>query len=48
MSLHGPTAGMALAEKLLVVRTREGQPRKLKANEVQRAFEQRRGSATLC
>ncbi len=45
--LRGRTAGMALAEKLLVVRTREGKPEKLKANAVQRAFEQRRGSENI-
>ncbi len=45
--LRGRTPGIALAEKLLVVRTREGQPKKLKANEVQKAFEQRRGARNI-
>ena len=46
-SLSGPTLGMALAEKLLVVRTREGRPGKLKANKVQRAFENKRGQRNI-
>ena len=37
-SLRGPTVITTLAERLLVVRTREGRPGKLKANKVQRAF----------
>ncbi|MGA3135662.1 MAG: terminase [Terracidiphilus sp.] len=41
-SLRGRTVGMALAERLLVVRTREGRPAPLKANAAQRAFERRR------
>jgi hypothetical protein len=41
-SLRGPTMVVALAEKLLVVRTRDGQPGNLKANKVQRAFENKR------
>jgi hypothetical protein len=45
--LRGRTPGMVLAEKLLVVRTREGTPQKLKANEVQKAFEQRRGTRNI-
>ncbi len=47
VSLRGRTPGMALAEKLLVVRTREGKPQKLKANEVQKAFELRRGTRNI-
>ena len=46
-SLSGPTLGMVLAEKLLVVRTREGRPGKLKANKVQRAFENKRGQRNI-
>ena len=46
-SLHGPTVGMALAERLLVVRTREGRPGKLKANKVQMAFENKRGRRNI-
>ena len=38
---------MVLAERLLVVRTREGRPGKLKANKVQRAFEQKRGQRNI-
>jgi hypothetical protein len=45
--LRGSTVGMALAERLLVVRTREGRPGKLKANKVQRAFEQKRGQRNI-
>jgi hypothetical protein len=41
--LRGRTVGMALAAKLLLVRTREGWTAPLRANEAQRAFEQRRG-----
>ena len=41
-SLKGRTAGMALAAALLVVRSRNGSPRKLQANAVQKAFEMRR------
>ena len=46
-SLRGPTVGMVLAERMLVVRTREGRPGKLKANKVQRAFEQKRGQRNI-
>ncbi len=46
-TLCGRTAGMALAEKLLVVRTRAGRPRKLQANTVQRAFEMHRGELNI-
>ena len=38
---------MALAEKLLVVRTRAGKPAKLKANAVQKEFERRRGQRNI-
>ena len=38
---------MALAEQLLVVRTRDGRPGKLKANAVQRAFEKKRGQRNI-
>jgi hypothetical protein len=41
--LRGRTVGMALAEKLLLVRTREGWTAPLKANAAQRAFERQRG-----
>ena len=46
-SLHGLTVGMAMAEKLLLVRTREGWTAPLKANAVQRAFERRRGEKNI-
>ena len=46
-SLRGRTLGMALAEKLLFVRTREGWTAQLKANAVQRAFERRRGERNI-
>ncbi len=46
-SLRGPTMSTALAERLLVVRTREGRPGKLKANKVQRAFEKMRGQRNI-
>jgi len=46
-SLGGRTAGMALAEALLVVRARNGKPRALEANAVQRAFELRRGKQNI-
>jgi len=46
-SLRGRTAGMALAEALLVVRARNGKPRALEANAVQRAFELRRGKQNI-
>jgi hypothetical protein len=47
VSLQGPTVGVELAERLLVVRTREGRPGKLKANKVQRAFENKRGQRNI-
>ena len=43
----GRTVGMALAEELLVVRTREGRTGRLKANAVQGAFERRRGQRNI-
>jgi hypothetical protein len=45
--LRGRTVGMVLAEKLLLVRTREGWTAPLKANEAQRAFERRRGKRNI-
>ena len=45
--LRGRTVGMALAERLLVVRTREGVAGPLKANAAQRAFERRRGERNI-
>ena len=41
-SLGGRTVAITLAEQLLVVRTRAGRAAKLRANAVQRAFEERR------
>ena len=46
-SLRGRTVGMVLAERLLLVRTREGKPAPLRANAVQRAFERRRGERNI-
>lgn len=46
-SLRGRTVGMALAAKLLLVRTREGCPAPLRANAAQRAFERRRGEKNI-
>ena len=48
ISLRGRTVGMALAEKLLLVRTRAGWTGTLKANAAQRAFERRRRFSGLC
>jgi hypothetical protein len=45
--LEGLTVGMALAEKLLLVRTREGWTAPLCANEAQRAFELHRGERNI-
>ncbi len=45
--VRGRTVGMALAEQLLLVRTRAGRPMKLKANAAQRAFEVRRGERNI-
>jgi hypothetical protein len=41
------TVGMALAEQLLLVRTREGKPARLRANAAQREFERRRGQRNI-
>jgi hypothetical protein len=46
-SLGGQTVAMALAETLLMVRTRGGQAAPLKANTIQSAFEQRRGARNI-
>jgi len=46
-SLRGRTVGMALAERLLFVRTREGWTAPLKANAAQKAFERRRGERNI-
>jgi len=46
-SLRGRTVGMALSERLLLVRTREGWTAPLKANVAQRAFERRRGARNI-
>ena len=43
----GLTVGMALAELLLQVRTREGRTAPLRANAAQRAFERRRGERNI-
>jgi len=45
--LRGLTVGMALAEQLLQVRTREGWTAPLRANAAQRAFELRRGERNI-
>ncbi len=45
--LRGLTVAMALADQLLVVRTREGRPGKLIANKVQKAFEKKRGQRNI-
>jgi hypothetical protein len=47
VSLRGRTVGMALAEQLLLVRTREGWTSALKANAAQRAFERLRGERNI-
>jgi hypothetical protein len=46
-SLRGRTVAMALAEQILVVRTRDGKGAPLRANAVQRAFEERRGERNI-
>ena len=43
----GSNVAIALAEALLVVRTREGKPTMLEANAVQRAFEEKRGQRNI-
>ena len=45
--LGGTTIGMELAEKLLLVRTREGWTAPLRANDAQRAFDQIRGERNI-
>jgi len=45
--LQGRTVGIALAEMLLQVRTREGWTAPLKANAAQRAFDRRRGQGNI-
>jgi hypothetical protein len=45
--LGGRTVGIALAEELLVVRSRNGKPLKLKVNAVQEAFERKRGQRNI-
>jgi hypothetical protein len=47
ISLGGCTVAMALAERLLCVRTRSGVTSPLRANLVQRHFEQRRGEKNI-
>jgi len=47
MELKGRTVGMALAERLLLVRTKEGGTARLTANAVQQAFERRRGRRNI-
>jgi hypothetical protein len=47
VSLQGRTVGMALAEQLLLVRTREGWTAPLKANAAQASFERRRGERNI-
>lgn len=47
VSLGGRTVGTVLAERLLLVRTREGWTAPLKANAAQRAFERRRGERNI-
>jgi hypothetical protein len=46
-ALRGRTVGIALAEKLLFVRTKDGWTAPLKANATQRAFERRRGQKNI-
>jgi hypothetical protein len=46
-SLRGQTVGMALTERLLLVRARDGWTRPLKANAAQREFERRRGERNI-
>jgi hypothetical protein len=45
--LRGRSVWMALAEQLLVVRTRDGRPAPLKSNATQKAFERRRGQRNI-
>ena len=46
-SLGGYTVAMAVSEKLLLVRTRDGWTAPLKANATQRSFERRRGARNI-
>lgn len=46
-SLRGRTVAMQMAEAMLVVRGRDGRPALLKANQVQKAFERRRGQRNI-
>ncbi len=46
-SLRGRTVGMALAARLLAVRTRDGATGRLRANPAQREFERRRGRQNI-
>ena len=43
----GRTVAMAMAEAVLVVRSRDGKPAKLKANAVQKEFDKRRGQRNI-
>ena len=45
--LDGRTALIAIAEELLVVRSRSGRPEKLRANPVQMEFEKKRGQRNI-
>ena len=45
--LRGKTVALALAAHLLLVRTRNGRPAKLRANAAQQAFERRRGRRNI-
>lgn len=45
--MRGQTVAMALAEKLLLVRTRKGWTEPLKANAIQQAFERERGPRNI-
>jgi len=47
VSLKRQTVAMAFAEQFLVVRSKGGQPSKLRANAAQRAFEKRRGERNI-
>lgn len=47
VSLRGETVGMALARQLLFVRTRSGSTAPLRANAMQRTFEERRGERNI-
>ncbi len=47
VSLSGDTVAMQLAAKILRVRTRKGSTALLRANSVQKAFEQRRGTRNI-